>query len=73
MADHTGAEPAFKVAFRAWRGSLGQKEVAALFDVSISTIQAWESGRRQPGRWCMACVRRFMAEHSEAIQTAKRQ
>ena len=59
MADDT----TWKVKVRKWRGTLTQKEAAAILDISASTWRSWEYGKRTPKSASAQEFERRMAAH----------
>ena len=57
---------AWKKRVRAWRGTLTQKEAAAVLDVPASTFRAWEYGKRQPKKESAVEYERRMEQHPNA-------
>lgn len=54
----------FSETLRAWRRTHGlrQKEAAAMFNVSLRTVQGWEYGVIKPARTCEKCLREIMTQ-----------
>lgn len=59
MAD----DGSWKTKVRKWRGSLTQKEAAAILDIPATTFRAWEYGKRQPKQASAQEFERRMAAH----------
>lgn len=57
-------KPKFEAVIRDWRTKLGlsQSEAAAKLSVPKKTLQKWDQGLTEPGRWRLESILKAMAK-----------